>query len=112
VFIKFLLPINKQFSIDSFLDWESHYWIFAHLNQITTTLSLRASIERNVVMRLLQLSKSLSTVVSDHDISPYNHALSKVQDGQCANKTTTAPLSITIIVQCAQFKLSSLFHLK
>jgi len=22
-----MLPINKQFSIDSFLDWEGHYWV-------------------------------------------------------------------------------------
>jgi len=29
VSIKFLFPINKQFSIDSCLDWEGHYWVFA-----------------------------------------------------------------------------------
>jgi len=25
--MKFLFPINKQFSFDSFLDWEGHYWV-------------------------------------------------------------------------------------
>jgi len=39
VYIKFLFPINKQFGIDSFLDWEGHYWVFAHLHQITATHS-------------------------------------------------------------------------
>jgi len=28
--IKPLFPINKQFSIDSFLDWEGHHWYFAY----------------------------------------------------------------------------------
>jgi len=32
--------INKQFSIDFYLDWEGHHWIFAHLNQTTATRSL------------------------------------------------------------------------
>jgi len=27
VYIKLLFPFNKQFSIDSFLDWEGHYWV-------------------------------------------------------------------------------------
>jgi len=27
-YLKSLVPINKQFSIDSFLDWEDHHWDF------------------------------------------------------------------------------------
>jgi len=34
-YLKSLFPINKQFSIDSFLDWD-----FAHLDQTTATLVL------------------------------------------------------------------------
>jgi len=50
VYIKLLFPINIQFSIDSFLDWEGHYWVFTilirkphcsrSLPQITAPLSL------------------------------------------------------------------------
>jgi len=40
VYIKIPFPINKQFSTDSFLDWEGHSWVFAHLNQITAMYSL------------------------------------------------------------------------
>jgi len=40
VYIKFLFPINKQFIIDSFLDWEGHYWVSAPLYQITAPHSL------------------------------------------------------------------------
>jgi len=29
VYIKPFVPINKQFSIDSFLDWEDHHWDFS-----------------------------------------------------------------------------------
>jgi len=32
--------INKYFSIDSFLDWEGHRWVFAHFFQTTAKLSL------------------------------------------------------------------------
>jgi len=45
--IKFLLPINKQLSIASFLDWESQYWVFAQLNQITATHSLKYRTQRS-----------------------------------------------------------------
>jgi len=38
---------NKQFSIDSFLDWEGHHWVFAHLHQTTATHAL--------VMKLIKL---------------------------------------------------------
>jgi len=42
VYIKFVFPINKQFvSIDSFLDWEGHYWVSAHCYQITAPHSLK-----------------------------------------------------------------------
>jgi len=37
---KFLFPINKQFSVDSFLDWVGHSWVIAHLYQITAPHSL------------------------------------------------------------------------
>jgi len=26
LFVKPLFPINKQFSVDAFLDWEGHHW--------------------------------------------------------------------------------------
>jgi len=41
VYIKFLFPIDKQYSIDSFLDWEGHYWLFRDLYQITAPHSSR-----------------------------------------------------------------------
>jgi len=40
LFIMSQFPINKQFSIDSFLDWEGLHWVFAHLNRTTATHSL------------------------------------------------------------------------
>jgi len=32
VFLKLLFPINKQFSIDSFLDWEGHHQVYLQPN--------------------------------------------------------------------------------
>jgi len=40
MYIKFLFPINKQFSIDSYLDREGHYWVSA---KSLPTLSLSSS---------------------------------------------------------------------
>jgi len=31
MYLKLTFPFNKQFSIDTFLDWEDHYLVFAHL---------------------------------------------------------------------------------
>jgi len=35
-----MFPINRQFSIDSFLDWEGHYWFFCSstLHKLRTPL--------------------------------------------------------------------------
>jgi len=40
-----MFPINKQFSIDSFLDWEGHYSSFAHLYTNSAPHSLLCPVE-------------------------------------------------------------------
>jgi len=40
LYIKPLFPMNKQFSIDSFLDWKGHHWVSTHTFQKTALLKL------------------------------------------------------------------------
>jgi len=43
VYIKHHLPINKQFSIDSFLDWEGLHWDLAYLYRTFVRLRFRTT---------------------------------------------------------------------
>jgi len=40
VYEKLMFRINKQFGIDSILDWESHYWVCQIFTRFTHTLAL------------------------------------------------------------------------
>jgi len=52
--IKLCHSINKQFSIDSFLDWECHHWVFNSRVQTTAcdSLHMQAILSQNNILIL------------------------------------------------------------
>jgi len=64
-YIKLMFPINKQFSIDSLLDWEGHNWVCQIFIRFPDALSL---------------SLRIALVIINRNISPFKQNFKNLVD--------------------------------